>query len=222
VTDIGCGPGNSTELLWLRWPDAHVVGIDNSLEMIAAATSAFPNRDWIHGDVRNWNPSSPSDLVYSNAALQWLPHHEELVRDLFNSVAKGGALAFQIPSASYPLVRQFIFDISRASNWDQRMIHPRTVLTMETPAFYYDVLAAEAVSLDIWETEYMHVMNSKSAIVDWIASTGLRMFLAALDNDAERQAFTIELQRRVDEAYDERSDGKVLFPFRRTFVIAYR
>lgn len=97
-----------------------------------------------------------------------------------------------------------------------------TVLTMEPPVFYYDTLTADAVSIDLWKTEYMHVLESKQAIVDWIAGTGLRPYLDALDTDSERSAFTNELQRRVDDVYETRPDGKVLFPFRRTFVIAYR
>jgi len=99
---------------------------------------------------------------------------------------------------------------------------PRNALTMERPAFYYDALAKISTNLDIWETEYSHVMESAASIVDWISSTGLRPFLAALDTDAERAEFTAELLQRVRDAYQVRANGKVLFPFRRTFVIAYR
>ena len=102
------------------------------------------------------------------------------------------------------------------------MSGPREVLTMESPSFYYDALVGDATDLDIWETEYYHVMQSKDAIVDWIASTGLRPFLHVLENDEERDDFCNKLREAVDEAYDTRIDGKVLFPFRRTFVIAYR
>ena len=99
---------------------------------------------------------------------------------------------------------------------------PRSALTMESPAFYYDALAEFATEMDIWETEYHHVLDSPSAVVDWIASTGLRPFLAALNGEEERGEFVSELHRRVKEEYEVRPDGKVLFPFRRTFVIAYR
>lgn len=222
IADLGCGPGNSTSLLWQRWPESTVLGIDNSPEMIDAARTAFSERQWLLCDVGNWNPHHSFDLVYSNAALQWLPNHDELLRGLFERVIEGGALAFQIPSSTYAAVRELIFDISRNSQWDARMSKPRSILTMESPAFYYDTLVSDAVSLDLWETEYMHVLESKSAIVDWIASTGLRPFLDALDTDVERVAFTKELQQRVEKTYNVQSDGRVLFPFRRTFVIAYR
>ncbi|MEM1369388.1 MAG: methyltransferase domain-containing protein [Cyanobacteria bacterium P01_H01_bin.15] len=222
IADIGCGPGNSTALLWSRWPDSKVVGIDNSSEMLATARTAYPEREWIECNARQWRPSKPYDLVFSNAALQWLPEHSSLVQMLFEQVATGGALAFQVPSAQYALVRRLIFEISQESPWDQQMQGPRSRLTIEPPEFYYDALASEAETLDIWETDYMHVMESHEAILDWISSTGLRPFLNALDTDADREAFTNELRHRIASGYELRIDGKVLFPFRRTFVIAYR
>lgn len=222
IVDLGCGPGNSTQVLRTRWPHSDVLGIDNSSEMIETARESFPEQDWLLADASDWVPADPIDLVYSNAALQWIPNHEVLMRQLLTMIAPGGALAFQIPSSTYATVRNLIHEISRDSAWTERMDGPRNALTMEPPSFYYDVLVANATSLDIWETEYDHVMESKGSIVDWIASTGLRPFLAALDDDHERNAFLTELHRRVSLAYESRADGKVLYPFRRTFVIAYR
>lgn len=164
----------------------------------------------------------PFDVIYSNAALQWLPNHRALIKQLFSFVARGGALAFQIPSATYATVRKLIVDISQDRRWTEQLAKPRSMLTMESPQVYYDTLVDSAAGLDLWETEYMHLLDSKSALVDWIASTGLRPYLEALDSDSERTDFTNELQRRVNQAYDEQADGRVLFPFRRTFVIAYR
>jgi trans-aconitate 2-methyltransferase len=222
VADIGCGPGNSTCLLWQRWPKSQIIGIDNSPEMIAAAKKSYPDRKWVLSDAEHWKPSTSFDLIFSNAALHWLPRHEALIRHLFSCVTNGGALAFQIPSAIYPKVRSLIHDISRSPKWNRFMDVPRSILTMESPAFYYGTLALDAVAIDIWETEYIHVMKSATAIVDWIASTGLRPFLDALATDGERKEFTDELNRRVAANYELQPDGKILFPFRRTFVIAYR
>lgn len=222
IVDLGCGPGNSTQILRDRWPQANVVGVDNSPEMIDAAKKSFPEQNWVVTDISNTTPANPFELVYSNAALQWIPNHKELMRHLFNLVAPDGALAFQIPSSTYATVRKLIHEISRDSKWTDRMEAPRNALTMESPSFYYDALVESARDLDIWETEYNHVMDSKESIVDWIASTGLRPFLAVLASDAERDIFLSELQRRVNDAYESRVDGKVLFPFLRTFVIAYR
>jgi trans-aconitate 2-methyltransferase len=222
VVDLGCGPGNSTHILRSRWPSAEVIGIDNSADMIAAARKAYPDQTWEQADISGWGPQRAFNLVYSNAALQWIPDHAALMVQLFKTVAPGGALAFQIPSSTYATVRTLIHEISHNATWTDRMDGPRGKLTMESPSFYYDALCGVASSLDIWETEYAHVMESADAIVDWISSTGLRPFLAVLDPDSEREQFVAELRSRVRESYEPCSDGKVLFPFRRTFVVAYR
>ena len=198
-----------------------MLGLDSSAEMIAAARAAYPQGKWQVADIAQWSPDAPFDVVFSNAALQWLPGHDPLVERLFASVAPGGALAFQIPSATYAVVRGLIHEIAREGPWASRMEGPLGVLTMEPPGFYYDRLAPRARSVDMWETEYVHVMKSPSAVVDWIASTGLRPFLEALDADEERNAFVASLRARVAHSYPVQRDGRVLFPFRRTFVIAY-
>ncbi|MEZ6087348.1 MAG: methyltransferase domain-containing protein [Pirellulaceae bacterium] len=222
IVDLGCGPGNSTRVLRHRWPTSAIIGIDNSEEMIEAAKGAYPDEKWQLADISCWSPAEPFNLIYSNAALQWITDHATLIPALFNAVAPSGALAFQIPSSTYALVRTLIHEISQKPVWTDEMETPRTALTMESPTFYYDVLAANASELDIWETEYCHVMDSPDAIVDWIASTGLRPFLAVLNSDEQRAKFVSELKQRVHESYETRVDGKVLFDFRRTFVIAYR
>ncbi len=221
VVDLGCGPGNSTQILRSRWPQSEVWGVDNSPQMIEAAQESFPRQQWLLADLSSWHPDQPADVVFSNAALQWVPDHGALMQHLLSATAAGGVLAFQIPSSCYATVRKLIHDISHDPAWSDRMDAPRNALTMESPEFYYDALVTRAASLDIWETEYHHVMASSDAIVDWIASTGLRPFLAALDDEHQRNAFVAELRRRVSVAYRSRADGKVLYPFRRTFVIAY-
>jgi trans-aconitate 2-methyltransferase len=222
VIDLGCGPGNSTRILQGRWPSASVTGLDSSAQMIAVAREEHPDGDWIHSAIEDWRPDAAFDIVFSNAALQWLPDHGPLVERLFGHVAAGGALAFQVPSADYALVRVLIHKIALDGPWAPRMAGPLGALTMEPPSFYYDHLAPGARALDIWETEYFHVMDSPSAIVDWIASTGLRPFLDVLESDGESDQFVARLQERVRQSYPTRTDGRVLFPFKRTFVIAYR
>jgi len=221
VIDLGCGPGNSTAVLKRRWPAARVVGLDSSPAMIEAASHSHPDDDWVVADIASWLPESRFDLVFSNAALQWLPDHDRLVTELFGRVSEDGALAFQIPSATYALVRTLIHEIALQGPWAPRMHAPLAALTMESPGFYYDRLAPVARSVDVWETDYIHVMDGPDAIVDWIASTGLRPFLDALESDAERAAFRDRLLKRVAQGYPLQVDGRILFPFRRTFVIAY-
>ncbi len=222
VIDLGCGPGNSTQVLRERFPDARVTGLDSSEKMIAKAREAYPDGEWVLGDIGHWSAEEPYDLVFSNAALQWIPDHASLVQNLIDQVAPGGAMAFQIPRHVESPLRGAILETSRDPAWSERMDEAREALTMESPAYYYDALAGAADSLDIWQTEYDHVMDGTQEIIDWISSTGLRPFLAALDNDAEERRFVAKVSERVREEYPRRADGKVIFPFNRLFVVAYR
>jgi trans-aconitate 2-methyltransferase len=222
VIDLGCGPGNSTRILRGRWPEAHVVGLDSSADMIETAVAEQPEGEWQLARIEDWRADAPYDVVFSNAALQWLPDHSGLVVSLLGGVAVGGALAFQIPSAEFAAVRTLIHDVATAGPWADRMDGPLGVLTMERPGLYYDCLAPHSRSIDMWETEYFHVMDSAGAIVDWIATTGLRPFLAALRSAEEIESFTGLLHERVSQTYRPQLDGKVLFPFKRLFVVAYR
>ncbi len=221
AVDLGCGPGNSTQVIRRRWPCARVCGLDSSPSMIAAAGEAYPDQEWVLGDIAGWTSPEPLDLVFSNAALQWVPDHARLVRRLFDHVAPNGALAFQVPSADFAQVRALIHEIAAHAAWDHRMDAARSILTMEEPAVYYDALAPHARSIDMWETEYYHVLDAPAAIGDWISSTGLRPFLDALETDEDRGLFRSMLDVRIAETYERRGDGKVLYPFKRLFVIAY-
>lgn len=221
VIDLGCGPGNSTQVLRARWPQARVVGLDSSAEMISAAREAYPGQEWALGDIATWSGDEPFDVVFSNAALQWVGDHAELMPRLFAQVAPGGALAFQLPAEKYAAIRDMIHAVADDPACSSRMQDARAMLTIERPEAYYDALAPLARSVDVWETEYHHVLDSRPAIIDWISSTGLRPFLDALDTEGERTRFTTLLLERVTEVYALRADGSVLFPFRRVFVVAY-
>jgi len=222
IIDLGCGPGNSTQVLRGRWPRARVWGLDSSPDMIAAARRDYPEQGWILANVDGWSAGEPFDIVFSNAALQWIRNHDRLVPHLFDQVAPGGALAFQIPSVGYSKLRAFIREIADDAAWRARMHRAKASLTMEEPFVYYDALADWARLIDIWETDYNHVMDDSRSIVEWISGTGLRPFLEALDSESERGRFVELLLERVTEAYPRRIDGKVLFPFRRLFVVAYK
>lgn len=221
VIDLGCGPGNSTQILRRRWPGASVSGMDESPEMIEAAREAYPDQEWILGDIATWSANEPFDVVFSNAALHWLPDHAALTRHLLAQVAPGGALAFQIPSGADSPLRAAIRDTADDPAWSSRMDAARAATTKEPPAVYYDALAPHARTVDIWETEVQQVMESPRAIVQWISSTGLRPYLDALTREVERQRFLDRFTSRIVAAYPVRPDGRTLFPFRRTFVVAY-
>ncbi len=224
IIDIGCGPGNSTAVLRARWPRARLIGLDSSPDMIEAAHKDFPGGEWLVGDAAQWAATAPTthDLVFSNAALQWVPGHDALIPGLFSRVKPGGALAFQMPSRAYSTIHQLILEVADEPEWMQRMGAARQGFTLERPGFYYDLLSGAASKLDIWETEYCHVMPDRDAIVQWVSGTAVRPFLEALDSESERQRFIVELSARVEQAYPLQQDGKVLFPFRRLFVVAYR
>jgi trans-aconitate 2-methyltransferase len=221
VIDLGCGPGNSTQVLRGRWPDACVTGLDSSPGMISAARENHPDQEWMLGDIGEWSSDEPLDVVFSNAALQWVPDHARLVPHLLGQVARGGALAFQIPSRVYSSVQVLIDAVADDAAWVSRMDAARSALTIEEPNVYYDLLAPVARAVDMWEIVYHQIMESPAAIVEWISSTGLRPYLGALDSEDERRRFVSMLVELVAASYPQRSDGMVLFPFRRISVIAY-
>ena len=222
IIDLGCGPGNSTQALRRRWPNASVVGLDNSPQMIETAKQTYPEGIWEVGDAASWTAREPLDLVFSNAMLQWLPDHAGLCRHMFYQVAAGGALAVQLPyHYDSPLHREII-EVSRDPTWNVRMESARTALTREPASLYYDTLQSLASRVDLWETTYHHVVAGPESVVEWFRGTGLRPFLEALSSDDERRRFEAMLLERYIAAYPRRPNGKVLFPFRRLFFVAYR
>ncbi len=222
IVDLGCGPGNSTEALRRRWPDAHIVGIDRSPEMIAAAKAAYPEGTWEIGDAGSWSAGELFDLVYANAMLHWLPDHTRVCRHWMEQVAPGGALAVQQPAHHDSPVHREMIEVSRDAAWDERMHAARTAITREPPSFYYDVLQPLATRLNLWETTYYHILPGPEAVLEWFRGTGLRPFLEALSSDDERARFERMLLDRYTASYPRRASGKILFPFRRLFFVAYR
>ena len=215
--DLGCGPGNSTKVLSERWPDAEITGLDNSAAMIDVARTQQPQHRWIVREISEWaaNEREQFDVVFSNAALQWVADHAALYPRLLARVRPGGALAVQIPAGfdarPHRLMRELALAHVPVKEWHAH-----------EPSFYYDVLAPHAARVDVLEMEYQHVMPDADAIVEWYKGTGLRPFLEALETEAEREEFIAKYSNRIRAAYPPRPDGKVLFPFRRLFVIGYK
>ena len=219
VIDLGCGPGNSTEVLAARWPGAAITGLDNSAEMIGRARHAHPEWRWVAEPIENWAAGGQQfDVVFSNAALQWVPDHPRVFPQLMQHVAPGGALAVQMPAnidaAAHTLMRGIAARFPLTQSVREWFIHGS--------GFYYDALAPLASRVDLWTTEYIHVMEGPEDIVEWYKGTGMRPFLDSLPDDRERTRFSSEYLEAIREAYPARRDGRVLFPFRRLFVVAYR
>ena len=222
VIDLGCGPGNSTAVIRTRWPDAEITGLDNSPAMIAKARGDFPSDRWQLGEIPAWRPDRPFNLVFSNAALHWVPDHAAVVPHLFAQVAPGGALAVQMPAHVESPVHRAILEIADDAEWRAQTGAAKGLVRVEPPGFYYDLLCRDAAHIDLWVTTYQHVMSGPEAIVDWIRGTGLRPFLESLRNDEQRERFVARLLQRVSVEYPRRADGSLLFPFRRLFFVAYR
>lgn len=219
IVDLGCGPGNSTGLLRQRWPEAAVTGLDSSADMLAAARRDHPGIDFAAGDIAEWRPAQSYDLVFSNAALQWVGDHTRLLPRLMAAVAPGGALAVQMPRnhdfATHALMRR----VAAEGPWRERLAGARDPSPVKPPEFYYDCLAPLSSRVILWEINYIQVMDGIEAIVAWLRGTGLRPFLARLDA-AEQPAFLDRYATLLAEAFPKRADGKVLLPYPRLFFIA--
>lgn len=221
--DLGCGPGNSTAVLSTRWPELRITGLDSSSAMLAQAQSAYPQHEWIAGDIASWanSASSQYDVVLSNAALQWVAHHEVVFPLLVGRVRPGGVLAVQVPANINAPTHQAMRDLASSMKWKKHF--PSAGVRewfVHEPAFYYDALASASKSISIWETEYLHVLPNVEAIGEWYKGTGLRPFLDALKNEEDRMQFFNDYIDAIRDAYQPRPDGNVLFPFRRLFLIA--
>jgi len=219
VYDLGAGAGNVTRLIAARWPAARIVGIDGSAEMLAKAAAENPQIKWQQDDLAIWRPERPADVIYSNAALHWLDDHDRLFPSLFTGLAPKGVLAVQIPRNFGATSHTLITETARSGPWRQRLERLLRPAPVAEPEFYYDLLAPLAASLDIWETEYLQVLDGENPVKEWTKGTWLTPLLAALD-EPERSAFETAYGERVAAAYPPRGDGKTLFPFRRMFLIA--
>lgn len=218
IVDLGCGAGNVTRFLRERWPDAVILGVDNSREMLAKAAEA-PGIAWECADLNDWSPPASVDLVYSNAVLHWLDNHAALFPRLAGYVKPGGVLAIQMPNNFAAPSHTCAFRAARNGPWEARLeglLRPTPVLARSA---YYDLLAPLARRVDIWETEYLQVLEGENPVAEWTRGSLLVPLLQALQ-EPERSAFETEYRRRVKEAYPPGADGKTLFPFKRLFIVA--
>jgi trans-aconitate 2-methyltransferase len=218
VVDLGCGAGNLTALLAARWPGAEVTGLDSSREMITAARRDVPDIGFEIADLRDWSPSEPVDVLVSNATLQWVPGHLDLLPSLVAAVAPGGWFAFQVPGnfdEPSHTIRRDLAALPAYAEHTAGAAHPDS----HDPADYYDALAALGCTVDAWETTYLHVLRGPDPVFTWVSGTGARPTLQALPDDL-RPRFEGEFKERLAAAYPTRPDGTVLLPFRRVFVVA--
>lgn len=221
IVDLGCGAGNVTGLLAERWPEARITGIDSSPEMLAEARAAHPEIIWIEADIGAWSAETPPDLIFSTAALHWLPDHARLFPRLVESVRPDGVLAVQMPRNFDEPSHTAITEAIDAGPWRDRLADRRHRRPVAEPDVYRAMLAPLTDRIDVWETVYEHVLEGDDPVVRWTRSTALRPVLDQLDAD-EQTAFLVDYAARVGAAYPRRADGTTLFPFCRLFIIARR
>ena len=222
VVDLGCGPGNSTELLVERFPAARITGVDNSAAMIESARARLAGPTFELADIATWQPDEPVDLIFANASLQWLPDHDRLLPRLVGHLAPGGVLAVQMPDNRDEPSHRLMREVADAELWAETIRTGMRERTAVLPAErYYDVLVGAGATAELWRTIYHHRMPDADAIVQWVGSTGLRPFLDALP-EHWRPDFLQRYGAGIAEAYPPQADGQRLLRFPRLFMVARR
>ena len=219
VVDLGCGAGNALPALAARFPGATVRGVDGSAEMLArAAATGFATE---RADIADWAPAEPVDVLFSNAALHWLPDHAALFPRLLGCLAPGGWLAVQMPAMHAAPVRAVQDRLAQEGPWAARLAGIRSAPPILEPGGYYDLLAPRCAALDLWVTEYLHVLRGPDPVAQWAMGSSLRPYLDALEGEPGlREGFLAAYAAAMREAYPPRADGAVLLPFRRQFILA--
>jgi trans-aconitate 2-methyltransferase len=223
VVDLGCGPGNSTEVLVARFPGAAVQGLDSSSDMIDAARRRLPQAQFAIADVQKWNDPGPFDVMLANALLQWVPDHAAVLPALVAKLGPGGALAIQMPDNLDVPAHQLMREAAAAGPWAQALAEASASRTpIGGASEYYELLRPLCAKVDIWRTTYYHALpGGAAAIVEWFKGSGLRPFLEPLDARA-RAAYLERYTAAVARAYPPLPDGTVLLPFPRLFMLAIR
>ncbi|MER5761419.1 trans-aconitate 2-methyltransferase [Streptomyces sp. NPDC002082] len=228
IADLGCGPGNVTALLTDRWPEAHITGYDLSPEMLHRATAEYAGPtggggtlEFRHGDLADWLPEEPYDLIVSNAAFQWVPGHAGSFAPWINGLRPGGTFAFQIPGNFTAPSHRILADLCDTPRWRARLAgHGARYIHILEPSGYLERFTELGCAADVWETTYHQLLQGPDPVLDWVKGTALRPVLTALADDEEAaEAFLAEYRTLLRTAYPTGPRGTV-FPFRRIFAVA--
>lgn len=219
VVDVGCGPGNSTELLVERYPDVAVSGFDSSAEMLVAARKRLPGVTFRQASAETWTPSAPPDLIFANAVFQWVPDHVAVLVRLAKALAPGGVLAVQMPDNLDEPSHRAMRDTAAEREFADAFRTPVAREILPPVGAYYDALKPVAARVEIWRTTYHHALAGPDAIVEWVKGTGLRPFLDRLD-PAQQTAYLARYTEKLAAEYPRQADGRVLFRFPRLFIVA--
>jgi trans-aconitate 2-methyltransferase len=222
AVDLGCGPGNSTELIIDRYGASGVSGLDSDLNMLEAARKRLPGTDFLEADLSTWQPDEPVDLLFANAVFQWLPNHLDIFDRLLDGLKTGGALAVQMPDNLTEPTHLLMEESAHAGPW-KAAFEAKSVRRnpLPAPSTYYSRLIGKAKRVDVWHTNYNHPMADAAAIVEWVKGTGLRPYLDHAGEE-HREAFLADYLGRVEKAYPKMSDGRRLLRFPRIFMVAVK
>jgi trans-aconitate 2-methyltransferase len=220
IIDIGCGPGNSTQILFQRWPESKILGVDNSPAMIEKAIKDYPHQDWRILDVGKEEIHGKYDLIFSNATIQWIPDHSGLLLGLHAHLTDNGIIAVQMPLFWDMPLGKAIDKIASDNRWVKILKGVKELFTIHNCAYYYNVLSQQFNSIVLWETNYVHVMGSHLSILEMIRSTGLKPYLEFLENSSDKNDFETMVLKQMEKDYPLQDDSMVLFPFKRLFFIA--
>jgi trans-aconitate 2-methyltransferase len=221
VVDLGCGPGNSTELLIARFPQAKVIGLDSSPDMLRKARERLPGCTFVEADIATWTPAERTDLLFANAAFQWVPDHPRVLRRLLESLPAGGVLAVQMPDNTREPANASQAEVAASGPWAKDLAGAVPRSDLLAPEAYYDLLKPACAQIDIWHSIYNHVMAKPQAIVEWFKGSSLQPYLSLLGKDA-REQFLAAYTEKIVGSYPPRVDGKVLLKFPRLFIVAVR
>lgn len=222
IWDLGCGTGEHAALLARRFPEATVHGLDSSPEMLAKARERAERVDWVLAGVEDFAPDAAPDLIFTNAALQWLPDHAALFPRLVGLLKPGGVFACQMPSAYETRHHAILRDVAESGPWASVTAGARLIRPTPPLDDYYGWLATACGDVDIWNTTYLHVLEGDDPVVEWMMGTALRPYLDVLPDTALREAFLTEFRARIAAAFPPRADGVTLFPFTRLFMVGRR
>ncbi len=219
VIDLGCGTGSAYPFMRSRWPAVDYLGVDNSPEMLSRARSDHPDSAWLEADLNTWRPDAPVDLLYSNAALHWLPEHHSLLPALMAGLNPGGMLAVQMPANFDQPTHTIINEVARELDWSADLEPVLFSDPVGSPGEYHRVLSPIASALDIWTTTYVQELSGPDAVTAWVSGSALRPILSALP-DSEAQRFVAEYSPRINRHYPRAANGITLLPFTRLFIMA--
>lgn len=221
IVDLGCGPGNVTQLLRQRWPKARIIGVDSSADMLAQARRALPDVEFSQIDFAVWRAQVPVQLIYSNAALHWLSGHEELLPRLASQLAPGGVLAVQMPRNFDAPSHRLVTETVLAGPWRPQLEGLLPANPAAAPERYYRVLEPHLQPLQVWETEYLQVLSGPDAVKEWVKGSWLRPLLEKLAA-SQRIEFEADYAARLRAVYPVLASGVTLYPFKRVFMVGTR